>query len=293
MSPLKRPVAAEAVPLRGGLKAELDAPFGARSGVDLFWLGQAGFAIRSAELTLLVDPYLSDSLEKKYRGSGLPHERMRPPPIAPGELRGVDVVLCTHRHQDHMDPETLGPLALHNPACRFVVPRAERERARALGLGEERLSGVSAGETWSELPGLSVEALPSAHEELSVDERGEHAFLGYLVTMGGMTVYHSGDCVPYAGLEERLRLRAIDAALLPINGRSPSLRAKGIPGNFTVEEALALCRGAGIALLVGHHVEMFAFNTVERGEATRRLLAACGSVEWILPQIDTRYRLRR
>ncbi|MDR3211754.1 MAG: hypothetical protein LBU79_07550, partial [Planctomycetota bacterium] len=35
----------------------------------LYWLGQAGFAIRSPETLILVDPYLSDFLAKKYRNA--------------------------------------------------------------------------------------------------------------------------------------------------------------------------------------------------------------------------------
>ena len=93
-------------------------------GVSLYWLGQAGFLIRAGGRTLLIDPYLSDSLAEKYRGTRFPHERMMPPPIAIGELPPVDCVLVTHQHTDHMDPQTLAPIAKAFPACRFIVPRA-------------------------------------------------------------------------------------------------------------------------------------------------------------------------
>ena len=37
------------------------------------WLGQAGFLIRWREFRLVIDPYLSDSLATKYRGTRFPH----------------------------------------------------------------------------------------------------------------------------------------------------------------------------------------------------------------------------
>ena len=75
-------------------------------------------------------------------------------------------------------------------------------------------------------------------------------------------IYHSGDTVPYEGLQEELQRYQIQLALLPVNGRDELRRSKGIPGNFTLEEALDLCQRVGIAVLIAHHFGMFAFNTV-------------------------------
>ena len=52
----------------------------------LWWLGQAGFIIKSAETCCIIDPYLSDSLAVKYRDAKLKHQRMTPIPVAPQEL---------------------------------------------------------------------------------------------------------------------------------------------------------------------------------------------------------------
>jgi L-ascorbate metabolism protein UlaG (beta-lactamase superfamily) len=135
-----------------------------------------------------------------------------------------------------------------------------------------------------------VEALASAHETLAMDENGNHLHLGYVLTLGALRLYHSGDCVPYEGLEEALRKRRIDLALLPINGRSASLSARGIAGNFTLEEAAELCRGAGIPLLMCHHFGMFAFNTVDREDAARRIAAL--DVDCVLPEVNKIYLIR-
>ena len=228
----------------------------------LAWLGQAGFALRFGRTRLLIDPYLSDHLERKYRGSGRPHDRMMPS-VGVEAFDGVDFVLCTHQHGDHMDPEALPALALRNPACRFIVPRASMEPVRGFGVPTAQLDGTDVGETIALNEGLSLEAVPAAHETLERNEHGEHHFLGFILRTSAFAVYHSGDSVPYPNLTRFIAGRGIGLALLPVNGRG-----KGVAGNFTFGEAVELCRAAGIPYMVPHHFGMFAFNTVDRSEVT-------------------------
>jgi L-ascorbate metabolism protein UlaG (beta-lactamase superfamily) len=272
------------------LAQALTHPLAEPSTVALHWLGQAGFAVRWNGRLLVIDPYLSDSLAVKYKGREFPHTRMMPAPVAPGELRSVDAVLCTHRHGDHMDPGTLPVLARASPECRVIVPRAELQHAMSLGMGKDRLEGLAAGQSLGLPGGARVEATASAHEKLTVNENGDHLHLGYVLTLGPIRLYHSGDCVPYEGLAEALRTRAINIALLPINGRSAYLSERGVAGNFTLEEAAGLCRAAGIPLLICHHFGMFAFNTIEREDAARRIRGL--DVKCVLPEIDTVYLIR-
>jgi L-ascorbate metabolism protein UlaG (beta-lactamase superfamily) len=226
------------------------------SGVVLYWLGQAGFAIRTAERTLLIDPYLSDSLEKKYRGSATPHDRMMPAPIAVDALPPVDLVLVTHQHTDHMDPETLAPLAARQPGVRFVVPAASLEEARRrISVDDLRLVPATPGVPLSPLRGLDIMPIRAAHEVL--DPR----FLGYALALGGSRIVHSGDTIPFDGQVAELKALNADLALFPVNGRYVELATKGIAGNFSIEEAVATAIAAGIPHLIAHHYGMFAFNT--------------------------------
>lgn len=265
--------------------------------VGLWWLGQAGFALRHAGTLVLIDPYLSDSLAEKYRGRRYPHVRLVPPPVDPEQV-ACAAVLCTHGHTDHLDPVTL--TALHRagrPAV--VVPAAETDLALARGASPERLIGMVAGEVSEPVPGLRVAAIPSAHEELVLDEHGRHRHLGYLVSLGEVTVYHSGDCVPYPGQADQVRAaagrlgRTVDVALLPVNGRDAERAGNGVPGNFHVEEAAQLCLEAGIPTLIGHHIGLFDFNTVAPQEVQRRLEALLHAPRWLLPELGLRYRLSR
>ncbi|MFT3847411.1 MAG: MBL fold metallo-hydrolase [Propionivibrio sp.] len=239
--------------------------------VRLYWLGQAGFVIESPARRWLIDPYLSDSLANKYRGARFDHVRMMPAPITPTELPPLDAVLCTHRHTDHMDPDTLQPLALAQPALRFVVPAASREEAaRRCAVADERLIPAHVGRSIELGGSATVVPIASAHESFSVNAAGDHEWLGYVLTVEGIRIYHSGDCVPYDGLTGLLRERHIDVALLPVNGRDATRQAGNIPGNFTLDEAVELCRQAAIPHLVAHHYGLFAFNTIAAAEIDKR-----------------------
>lgn len=295
-------------PLTGSLADELAGPdplpnrdepgdgAGLREGAAgclLYWLGQAGFVIRVLGLdepTLVVDPYLSDSLEHKYRGKFFEHVRMMPAPISPAALGDVDAVLCTHRHSDHMDPGTLPDIAATNRHSKFIVPEPELPRALEIGLPRERVVGLAPGRLLSLGPTTRVEAIPSAHETLEVLSGGASRFVGYVIHAAALCIYHSGDCIPYDGLAEVLAARRIDLALLPANGRDANRSDNGVPGNFTWDEAVELCAQAQIPYLVPHHVGMFAFNTVD---------VACFDLDWaasqgvtvVLPNVRQRIEL--
>ena len=254
--------------------------------VGLAWLGQAGFALRHAGRRFLIDPYLSDHLARKYAGTEFPHERMMPPPVNAEEIRDLDLVLCSHRHGDHLDAGALPTLAANNPHCRFLVPRAEVPSALQIGLTEARLIPANDGDTIRVSESLVIQAISSAHETLQVNDRGEHHFLGFILKLGALTLYHSGDCVVYDGLAERLRMPRIDLALLPVNGRSDRLTSRGILGNMTFDEAQALCVAAGIGAWVPHHFGLFACNTADPTELQSRAAQARSGLRCLLPSLE-------
>jgi L-ascorbate metabolism protein UlaG (beta-lactamase superfamily) len=271
----------------------LFAPSHPKDAVDVYWLGQAGFAIRGGGLVLLIDPYLSDSLASKYLGSEFPHQRMMPTPLDPHIAQGVDVILCTHRHSDHMDPGTLSVVAKASPTCIFIVPRAEKDHALSIGVPGEQLLTLDAGETLPIANRMQVDAIASAHETLARNDKGEFFNLGYVLSLGGIRMYHSGDCIPYDGLAETLQAHAIDVAFLPVNGRSQRLSSRGILGNFFPEEAVSLCKSASIHVIFCHHWGMFEFNTIDPQELARRIKQLGSDVRCIIPSTGMRYRLKK
>lgn len=247
----------------------------------LTWLGQAGFLIRFGALRVVIDAYLTDSLATKYQGAKFPHTRLMQPPVELRKLLPVDLVLCSHGHTDHMDAGTLAVLLEVNPNARVVVPGAETETAKRRGVPANRIVAMNDGDSVPAAPGLVVHAIASAHEQLRVDECGNHHCLGYVMESEGAAVYHSGDCVPYGGLVERLREFDIDLALLPVNGRDDARRHNGILGNFTFAEAVACCVEAGIPSLVPCHFGMFDFNTVDPCVLDCQIVRLAGSLHCV------------
>jgi L-ascorbate metabolism protein UlaG (beta-lactamase superfamily) len=220
---------------------------------SLWWLGQSGFLLQWGDRHIVLDPYLSDSLTAKYADTTRPHIRVAPRVIDPERLDFIDIVTASHGHTDHLDPETLRPLARVNPGLALVVPEAVRALARERsGLHDAAIVGLRDGASVT-LGEFRITAIPSAHERLETD-----MYLGYVIRFGPWTVYHSGDTVPYGGLAELLEPFAINVAMLPINGRSPE---RGVPGNLTAEEAVWLAKRAGIRTVIPCHYGMFAFNT--------------------------------
>lgn len=255
----------------------------ATEGAALWWLGQAGFVIAQGGLRIVIDAYLSDSLAQKYVGSRFPHRRMMPPPVEPGGLTGIDWLLCSHGHTDHMDPGTIPALLAANPAARVLAPRAERARALERGVPEARLVLIDAGET-VDLGGVICTATPAAHEDLARRPEG-YPYLGYALTGGGVTLWHSGDTIPFAGLAEWLAPLRVDLALLPVNGRDATRAANGVPGNLTLEEAVALSDAIGARAMLGHHFGLFDFNTLDPVDGAAQLarLSPQAAVDLVQP----------
>lgn len=233
-------------------------------GCRFFWLGQAGFVLEANGARLVIDPYLSDSLAEKYRNADFSHERMMPPPVDVAGLGHVDLVLSTHRHTDHMDPQTLRPLFETRSNCRLVAPAAEAAEAeKRSGLDGSRILYMDAGDRIRPMAGIEITATPSAHETCERDAQGRHRFLGYFLEVNGLSLWHSGDCIPFAGLVETLKALRPEIALLPVNGRRSELSENGVPGNFSIAEAIDIATVIGAKTLVAHHYGMFAFNTVD------------------------------
>jgi L-ascorbate metabolism protein UlaG (beta-lactamase superfamily) len=271
------------------MRIERESGFPASGHAGIFWLGQAGFWIDTGTHRILIDPYLSDSLARKYAGSKYDHKRMMSSPLSVADLPRPDLVLITHAHTDHMDPGTLAPLHARFPEAPFVVPAAREAVARERIGTAARLVPVDAGMTFAPLPGLRLVVFPAAHEEFDCDEVGRHPYIGYGIAAGDIRLYHSGDCVPFSELAGLYDAFAPHIALLPVNGRDADRRDNGVPGNFTLSEACALATNT--PYLVPHHFGMFAFNTITPQEIVQAAASRWRRPAIVLPRIGETLRI--
>lgn len=231
-----------------------------RDGISIWWLGQSGFLIRWQGRHLLFDPYLSDSLTRKYANSEKPHVRITELVIDPARLDFIDVVTSSHNHTDHLDGETLIPLISSNPGMKIIIPEANRAFvADRLQIDLELPIGLNAGEEIT-VKDFTIHAVPAAHETLEQDDNGNYTHLGYVARFGKWTIYHSGDTIWYPELESSLAPYNIDIAMLPINGRAPERK---VAGNFNAQEAVDLAKSRNIGMVIPCHYDMFTFNTAD------------------------------
>jgi L-ascorbate metabolism protein UlaG (beta-lactamase superfamily) len=231
----------------------------------LWWLGQSGFVLQWRGLHLLLDPYLSDSLTKKYASTDKPHVRMTERAVDPATLDFIDVVTSSHNHTDHLDAETLGPLLRVNKGIVLIAAEANRKFvAERLGIERSFPVGLEIGQFTHAGP-FRIEAVPAKHDELGPE------FVGYIVRFGPWTIYHSGDTLLYDGMAELLKLHKVDVALLPINGRAPERR---VAGNLNAAEAAKLGKQIAARTVIPCHYDMFAFNTADPQDFAK----ACDSI---------------
>lgn len=238
----------------------------------IWWLGQSGFLIQFEGRHLLFDPYLSDSLTRKYAATDKPHVRMTELVVPPHRLDFIDVVTSSHNHTDHLDAETLVPLMAANPQLTVLIPAANQAfAADRLDVAQDRLMTIDAGES-KQIGEFELHAVPAAHETVEKDDLGRCRFIGLVAQFGGWTVYHSGDTMLFDGMEETLDQWKIDVAFLPINGRAPERR---VAGNLNGREAAKLAKDVGIKMVVPCHYDMFEFNT----ETPEEFLEICRHLE--------------
>jgi L-ascorbate 6-phosphate lactonase len=149
--------------------------------VVLWWLGQAGFAFKSPSgAVLFADPYLSDAVE---RLAGF--KRLSLAPIAAEDVR-ADMVVLTHEHTDHLDPDAVPVIARNNPKCRFAGPEGCREGLLGAGVATDRfvLLEPNSGRDFGD---VAIHAAPADHGDFSPSA------LALVLEFGGVRVMLTGD----------------------------------------------------------------------------------------------------
>ena len=195
----------------------------------MHFLGHSTVRVELAGRTVLTDPLLLPSVGALRRVVPAPD---------PASWAGVDLVLISHLHGDHLHLPSLRRLGART---RIVVPRGAGAWLR--GRGFLRVDELSAGETLTD-GDLRITGVRAVHSGHRLGPRLTHGpateSLGHLLVGGGSAVYASGDTALFDGMAVLAR-QQIDVALLPVWGWGPTLG----PGHLDpagAAEAVALIR---------------------------------------------------
>ena len=201
----------------------------------VFFLGQAGFVFKTpAGKLIALDPDLSDCCNRHFG-----FKRLMPYILEPGELV-FDILLVSHGHYDHFDPDSV-PALMENGTTRLIGAKDVKAECDALGL-TERLTFIAVGDTVTD-GDFTVTAMPCDHGELAPDA------LGLLIEIAGKRIYSMGDTCYRPDLLTDPRLRDLDLLILPINGAF---------GNLNEEQAAKVVATLKPGLAVPCHVWNFA-----------------------------------
>ncbi|MCL2774382.1 MAG: MBL fold metallo-hydrolase [Oscillospiraceae bacterium] len=219
----------------------------------IYFLGQAGYFIKSCGRAILIDPYLSD-----YCGRGDKRfSRLYPVSVDPKELF-ADIFIVTHDHNDHLDPETIMRYGIDKDTI-FVAPHLTVKHLRKLGIPDERITVIDCGETSivREMEIAGIFALGTSKD--SIDTTGYK--IGF---RNGKTIYHTADTT-YCELLEKSAEYA-DVILACINGKQ---------GNMNVEQAAKLAKILDVKYAIPNHYDVMALNS-ENPELFRYLCEVNG-----------------
>jgi L-ascorbate metabolism protein UlaG (beta-lactamase superfamily) len=119
------------------------------------------------------------------------------------ELTGLDAILVTHQHPDHLDLDRLPALLAANPAAQLVVNVGSAEQLADAGIAHRV---VSPGQRLN-LAGTTVDVIGGDHSVIHPDIP-VIPNNGYLIDGGAGTVLHPGDSFALVD-------RDVDVLLLP------------------------------------------------------------------------------
>ncbi|ASA20515.1 MBL fold metallo-hydrolase [Paenibacillus donghaensis] len=228
-----------------------EVPYGT---VAVWFLGQESVIIKGDGVTLYIDPYVCPNPDRTF-----------PPPVATEEITNAQICLITHDHSDHLDKDALPQIIRSNPGLQVVAPGVCKDQLLELGLTEGQYLKAETAEWLSIGSKLKVLPVAAAHEQLEWDEQGHPKYVGYVIQLNGVTLYHAGDTVLFPELVETVSGLVIDLALLPINGRDYFRNKRNIAGNMSYREAAEFAAVAGFDTVIPLHYDIFAGNAENPG----------------------------
>jgi L-ascorbate metabolism protein UlaG (beta-lactamase superfamily) len=248
--------------------------------IAVTFIGHASFLLQIGGRCLLLDPVwspraspLSFAGPKRVRAPGQPLEA----------LPGVDLLLVSHNHYDHLDLATLRAVRQR------WAPPAVTGLGNARHLAKAGFRDVPELDWWqsTEAAGLRITYVPAQHFSARTPfDRNYSLWGGFVIQAGEATVYFAGDTgwCPHVAEIARAFPR-IDLALLPIGAYAPRwfMRTQHMdPG-----EAVQAHRTLGARRSIGMHFGTFAGLTDEAIDGPEAWLAEARAAAGLVPEAFT------
>jgi len=196
------------------------------------WLGQAGLLFEHHGYKVMIDPYLSDSVKeinpKNYRRKPVDESLFDIKP---------DMMIFTHNHLDHYDPETVGKFIAEDSAMTVLAPSSVWGEVRKIG-GNNNYVLFNRHTQWSE-GGLVFTAVKAEHSDPTP--------IGVIIDDGEKKYYVTGDTLYNEEIFADIP-NDIYAVFLPVNG---------VGNNMNMTDAARFAKRVGAEKIVPIHTGMF------------------------------------
>ncbi len=241
---------------RAGAQAPPVFPELKESEFGITWIGHASFLIQAAGQSVLIDPNWAKWLKVV--------KRVRHPGLHLHDLPDIDVVLVTHAHFDHLDRRTLREVAADQP---IVVPFEVGNLVHDLGF--RSVHELHYWESYEHGP-LKITLTPCHHWGARMLHDSHRGFGGFVIEVGGRSIFHCGDTAYFEGFREIGERHPIDIALMPIGAYDPP---SGREVHMNPEEAVRAFLDLGAKRMVPMHYGTFRLSYEPLHEPPERLLA--------------------
>lgn len=177
--------------------------------MKITWLGQMGIYLEGEKSSVMIDPYLKDTLFEKV---GERCRRLTAPEEKWLDIH-PDILLISHEHTDHLDIPSLEAV-LDTPKDIDVLcaPNAWRKAREAFGSTKNFVS-MYCGSEWS-TKNVHIRSVPAIHSDETA--------VGFLIHMDGLTLYFTGDTLYSERLVSAVNER-VDIMFAAVNGQGNNM----------------------------------------------------------------------
>lgn len=200
--------------------------------MKITWLGQGGLLFEKNGFKIMIDPYLSDSVKE------INPKNFRRVPVLDSlfEIK-PDVMIFTHSHLDHYDPETVEKFITAETDMTILAPQSVWGKVREIG-GNNNYVLFNRNTVWTE-NGISFTAVKAAHSD--------DWAIGVIIDDGNRKYYITGDTLYNKEIFGDIP-DDIYALFLPVNG---------VGNNMNFADANRFCEKINPAIAVPIHCGLF------------------------------------